>query len=178
HVDHDLALGNSCGNAVGAEQHGLDMRRVRHHDDNDVGLLGDFPAGFAGDATAVDQLLRQRRDVVQEQLVLSRLEMASHRAPHGAEADETDFHDVSSLGLEDLRRMPAEPVDGCGSRLVFTSHPATIADRIEMAKQERIVDLAGAGLVAARIVGDLDMANARQMFLQAARDVPLHDLHM
>src|SRR5262249_8264636 len=81
-----------------------------------------------------------------------RLERASHRAPQGAEADEPDFHDVSSLGLEDLRRMPAEPVDCCGSRLVFTTHPATIADRIEMTKQERIVDLAGTGLAAAGIV--------------------------
>jgi hypothetical protein len=31
---------------------------------------------------------------MQEQLVLPCLEMAGHRAPHGAEANETDFHDV------------------------------------------------------------------------------------
>src|SRR5262245_18385074 len=74
--------------------------------------------------------------------------------------------------------MPAEPVDYPGARLVFTSHPATIADRIEMTKQERIVDLAGARLVAAGIVGELDMGDARQMLLQGARDFAFHDLHV
>jgi hypothetical protein len=47
-----------------------------------------------------------------------------------------------------------------------------------MAEQEGIVDLSGAGLVAAGIVGELDVGDPAEMFLQAARDVALHHLHV
>ena len=47
-----------------------------------------------------------------------------------------------------------------------------------MPEQKWIVDLAGTGLVAAGIVGELDMGDARQMRLQAPRDIALHDLHV
>src|SRR5690242_13917227 len=99
-------------------------------------------------------------------------------APLCSFATETVFACDSSVLLEHLRCMPAEPVDCCGSRLVFTSHPATIADRIEMTKQERIVDLARSRLIAAGIVGKLDMGDARQMLLRGASDIALHDLHV
>src|SRR4051794_41051133 len=81
-------------------------------------------------------------------------------------------------GFENLRRVPAETIDRRRPRLVFASDPATIADRVEVTKQERIVDLAGAGLVAAGIVGQLHMRDAAKMLLQAACDVAFHDLHV
>jgi len=45
-------------------------------------------------------------------------------------------------------------------------------------EQEVVVDFAGAGLVAPRIVSELDMRNTRQMRLDGAREIALHDLHM
>jgi hypothetical protein len=47
-----------------------------------------------------------------------------------------------------------------------------------MPEQEGIVDLAGAGLVAAGIVGKLNVRNTSQVLLQASRDVALHHLHV
>ena len=64
--------------------------------------------------------------------------------------------------------MPAETFDRVGPRLVFASDPAAIADRIEVPEQEGIVDLAGAGLVAAGIVRKLDMTDPPEMLLQRA----------
>src|SRR4051812_34054775 len=61
------------------------------------------------------------------------------------------------LGFERLHRMPGQAFECRGARLVLAADPAAIADRIEMAEQERIVDLAGAGLVTAGIVGELDV---------------------
>src|SRR5438445_7843578 len=75
-------------------------------------------------------------------------------------------------------RVPSETVDRRRPRLVLASDPAAISDRVEMAEQEGIVDLAGAGLVAARIVGELDMGDARKMPLQGSRDIALHHLHV
>src|SRR5712671_6417923 len=81
-------------------------------------------------------------------------------------------------GFEYLRGMPSQAVDRRRPRLVFASDPAAIADRVEMAEQEGIVDLAGAGLVAAGIVGKLDVRDAAKMFLEAPRDIALHHLHV
>ena len=47
-----------------------------------------------------------------------------------------------------------------------------------MPEQEGIVDFTGARLIAAGIVGKLDMGNAREMLLQASRDVAFHYLHV
>jgi hypothetical protein len=41
---HDLALGNAARDTVLAEQHGLHMRRIRHHDDDRIRLLRDLLA--------------------------------------------------------------------------------------------------------------------------------------
>src|SRR4051812_33453178 len=92
------------------------------------------------------------------------------------ESDSTELN--QTLGIEGERRVPAETVDGRRPRLVFAPHPTAISDRIEMPEEERIVDLTGAGFVAAGVVGELDMGDARQVLLQASRDVALHHLHM
>src|SRR3569623_3365270 len=72
---------------------------------------------------------------------------------------------VVSSSLEGLRGMPGQAFQRRGARLVFAADPAAIADRVEMAEQEGIVDLAGAGLVAAGIVRELDVGDAVEMLL-------------
>ena len=74
--------------------------------------------------------------------------------------------------------MPSEAVDRRRPRPVFAPDPATITNSVEMPEQEGIVDLAGAGLVAAGIVGKLNVRNMSQVLLQASRDVTLHHLHV
>jgi hypothetical protein len=74
-----------------AEQHRFHMRRVRHHDDDDVGTLRNLPARFADHAAGGDKLRRNRRDVVEVEAMLGGLEVTCHRASHGAEADKADI---------------------------------------------------------------------------------------
>ena len=74
--------------------------------------------------------------------------------------------------------MPSEAFNGGGPRLVLTANPAAIADLVEMSKQERIIDFASARLVAAGIVGELDMRNTREMLLHRSRYIALHYLHV
>jgi len=63
-------------------------------------------------------------------------------------------------------------------RLVFAADPATITDLVEITKQEGIVDFAGAGLVAAGVIGQLDVCDAVEMLLYSRGEVALHDLHV
>ena len=74
--------------------------------------------------------------------------------------------------------MPTEAFYGRRPRLVFAPDPATITNSVEMPEQEGIVDLARAGLVAAGVVGELDVRDAGQVLLQASRNVALHYLHV
>ena len=110
------------------------------------------------------------------------LKMARHRASHDAEADEADMimglPFIVAIRCRASRRVPAESLSGGGARLVFAADPAAIADRVEMPEEEGIIDLAGAGFVAAGIVGELDMGDARRVLLQVSRDVALHQLHV
>src|SRR5690348_5489253 len=84
--------------------------------------------------------------------------------------------EVKRLSLKRQCCVPAETVDCRRLRLVFASDPAAVAERVEMAEQEGIVDLSGPRLVSAGIVGELHMSDARQVLLQGARDVTLHHL--
>src|SRR4029450_4608969 len=86
------------------------------------------------------------------------------------------FASCSSIGRQ--RGVPTEAFDRRRPRLVFAPDPAAITNSVEMAEQEGIVDLAGARLVAPGIIGQLDMGDARQVLLQAARNVAFHNLHM
>ena len=47
-----------------------------------------------------------------------------------------------------------------------------------MVEQERVVDFAGARLVAARIVGKLDMGDPAEILLDGAGEIALHHLHV
>ncbi|SOZ36500.1 hypothetical protein CBM2605_A280091 [Cupriavidus neocaledonicus] len=97
HVDHDLAVAGFLagglergGHALLAEQHRFHVRRVRHHDDDDVGTLGDFLGAGTDGHACIDQRLRGRVDVMHEQRVAGGAQVARHRCAHDAQADEAD----------------------------------------------------------------------------------------
>ena len=60
---------------------------------------------------------------------------------------------------------PAEAGFGIGRRPVFAADPAAEAELVDLLEDEGPVDLAGAGLVAARVVGDLHVGDQRQVLL-------------
>src|SRR3982075_1606372 len=47
-----------------------------------------------------------------------------------------------------------------------------------MSEQEGIIDLSRAGFITTGIVGQLDMRDTVEMFLQRSRDIALHPLHV
>src|SRR6266540_3374781 len=85
---------------------------------------------------------------------------------------------ASCSGIGRQRGVPTEALDRRRPRLIFAPDPAAITNSVEVPEQEGIVDFAGARLIAAGIIGKLDMSDARQMFLQGARNVAFHDLHV
>ena len=81
-----------------------------------------------------------------------------------------------SLGL--VGSKPAQASRRCGRRFVLAADPAAITKFIDAAEEERVVDLAGPGLVATGIVGELDMADAVELDLDGAGNIALHYLRM
>src|SRR6516165_1535476 len=69
---------------------------------------------------------------------------------------------------------PAKPGACAGCRLVFTSDPAQISLTLEHSEYEAIVDFACPWLVAAGIVGDLDMSDAIPQSAEGRRQLPVH----
>ena len=55
---------------------------------------------------------------------------------------------------------PAQPLNRGRLGLVLATHPAIVANRINVLEHPCIVDLTGARLVATGVVGDLDVADA------------------
>src|SRR3954451_22727214 len=74
--------------------------------------------------------------------------------------------------------QPAEARLGAVLRLVLAADPALVADPVDVAEEELVVDLAGAGLVAAGRVGELHVGDAREVRLDRRGEVTLHDLHV
>jgi len=95
HVDDRLAGTEAVGDAVLAEQRGLDVRCVRHHDDDGVGALGDFPRRFA-DVSATGQIGGDWRAVKEIELMSGVDEMPRHGPAHDAEPDESDLRHIRS----------------------------------------------------------------------------------
>src|SRR5437867_8672731 len=75
-------------------------------------------------------------------------------------------------------RAPAEAVAGLAFRFVLAADPAVVADRVQESEQESIVDLAGAGFVAAWVVGELEVRDARQILLNGVGELAFHPLHV
>ncbi len=92
HVDDDLARADPGGDAIGAEQHVFDLRGVRHHDDDELGFLGDFLRVRQGHGAGGDEVGRSGVVMLgQEQAVTRFLQVRSHGVAHDAGADKTDF---------------------------------------------------------------------------------------
>src|SRR5881396_832170 len=77
-----------------------------------------------------------------------------------------------------MRCAPAESANGRLLRFVLASDPTGVADRIQEAEQESIIDLSGAWFVASRVVCDLHMRDLLQMRLDRVCELALHSLHM
>src|SRR5450830_1644558 len=73
---------------------------------------------------------------------------------------------------------PAKACFGGGQRLVFAANPTRITDAVQMLEQEAVVDLTGPRLVAARVVGQLDVVDFTQVRSHGPSQVTFHDLHV
>ena len=97
HIDDDLARRQAVGDAAGIEQHALYIGRVGHHQDHDLGALGDLFQGVADGGAGFANIGRQPALAVHEKLVAALDQVEGHRMPHDPEPDKTDFHDPSLL---------------------------------------------------------------------------------
>src|SRR5574337_1245842 len=71
-----------------------------------------------------------------------------------------------SVGVEDSACQgldPAQPGLRGGGGLVLAADPAAVAQAVDVAEQPGVVDLPGAGLMPPRVVGELDVGDARQV---------------
>src|SRR5262247_3289396 len=75
-----------------------------------------------------------------------------------------------------VRPRPAQSFRRRPGRLVLATNPALVAQLVDELEQERVIDLARAGLVAARVIGQLHMRNALQIALDGWREIAFHDL--
>ena len=127
-------------------------------------------ARVRGLAALVDQRLRDVLHAIERERVAGVDQVARHRAAHDAQADESDVHSSSFI--------QPRPCGGARLRLVLAADLAVVAEPVERGEDEAVVDLAGAGLVAARIVGDLDVRDAVLEPLVGRHQVTLHHLHV
>ena len=75
-------------------------------------------------------------------------------------------------------RTSSSPATVVALRPVFAADPAAIAHPVERREDERIVDLAGARLVAAGIVGELDVGDPILEPLEGGDEIALRELRV
>ena len=92
HVDDNLARGQSFRDPVLAEKCLLDVRRVRHHSNDDVGFLRDFLRRRTGLPARRRQVLRHATAARQEQRVAALDQIGNHGLAHDAQTDESHIH--------------------------------------------------------------------------------------
>ena len=90
HVDHDLVASQAFGHAAGPEQHDLHVRRVRQHQEHDVGLARHLGRRGAAHGRAVDDGVGVMAARVHEQLMPGGDQVRGHRRAHDAQADESE----------------------------------------------------------------------------------------
>src|SRR5271165_2657026 len=109
--------------------------------------------------------------------------MAGHGPPHDTKTDESDFRhwarsSMSSKSSGDAGASePAEPLERGGLGLVLAADPSVVAELVDTAEQEVIIDFAGPGLVTAGIVGNLNMRDAIEMLRDRRRKFAFCALH-
>src|SRR5581483_3115189 len=77
-----------------------------------------------------------------------------------------------------IRPRPAETILGACARPVFAGDPIGPAEPVERLEDLRMMDFALVRLVARRHRSDLDVTDQRLVLLEAADQMPLHDLHV
>ena len=182
HVDDDLAGLEALRNSILPEQSGLDIRRVRHHRDNDIGVLSDFLRGLAWPSAGCES----RRDAgpaAEAELVPRIEEMARHGPSHDAETDRIRLSPLARSSIVKIKRgRPRERasriLERGGLGLILAADPSLVAELIDTAEQEVIIDFAGSGLVTARIVSELNMRDAIEMLRDRRREFALGALHV
>src|SRR5437867_4584950 len=91
HVDHDLAFGEPARDAILAEQHRCNVRRVGHHADDDVRLLRHCLRRVAFNRALISETLGRRLNIVDAEFVTARAQVPRHRGAHDAKTDETNL---------------------------------------------------------------------------------------
>jgi len=105
------------------------MRRIRDHDDDDVGFFGNLPARFADDAACGNQFRGNRPDIVKKQTMPGSLEMASHRASHDPKANEANINHLD-LSFHAMRQpFESRTIRGPGRLFVFGLYSQPIQPR-------------------------------------------------
>src|SRR5882672_7137843 len=74
--------------------------------------------------------------------------------------------------------QPTQTAFGRRRRLVLAADPTGVTDLVDDAKQIRVVDFAGARLVATRIVRELHVSDPRQVFAYRIGEFTFHTLHV
>lgn len=77
-----------------------------------------------------------------------------------------------------IGRGPAQSGRGGRRGFVFATDPAFITDAVEEGEQEGIIDFPRARLVAARVVGQLQVGDHRQVLPDGFGQFALHALHV
>src|SRR5947209_14403160 len=114
----------------------------------------------------------------------SSLQVRRHRTAHNPEPDKSNFHrNLSCIrGRTDLSgtvgREPAEAFRGIRPRAIFATDPAVISLPVECLEQEGVVDLASAGLIAAGIVGKLNVCDPLLELPICSEKLAVHPLLM
>src|SRR5215212_5099471 len=75
-----------------------------------------------------------------------------------------------------VRLEPAEAIGGFAARVIFAADKTAIAEPVEFAEQERIVQFLPIRLVTRGNAGDLDVADDGDHFSQPHGDVAMDDL--
>src|SRR5215813_8848513 len=80
--------------------------------------------------------------------------------------------------LSKILFRPSQPFDRIAGGPVFAADPALITKLVDVLEQERIVDLAGARLMAPRGIGKLHVTDLGEMLFDGGREIAFLDLHV
>jgi hypothetical protein len=80
---------------LATKQYLFDMRRIGHHDEDDVGVLRHLGGTLAGLGAGGQQRLRHAAARLGKQFVAGGQQVAGHGRAHDAQPDESQFHECA-----------------------------------------------------------------------------------